>query len=701
TGVKYNSYRPLQMLSCMLDYSLWKLDVRGYHLSNILLHILATLSIYWLVNILYNDRFISLVTSSLFIVHPIHTEAISYISGRSDPLSLLFMLLCFVFYIKGVNVNKARFYILSLFSYALALLSRENSLILPILLLLYHYSFKKRIKPTQFLSILSLGLVYIVLRITLLKSILPHISSCNSVFDRLPGFFVAIASYLKLLLFPFNLHMEYAHQSFNFTNPKAILGAIILISLLVYAFRKKQTNQLAFFSISWFFITLLPVSNLYPINAYMAEHWLYLPSIGFFLLSAKSLGNMYKSRKLRMLTTALTIGILVFYAQLTIIQNIYWREPVAFYERALRYVSHSPKLYNNLGNVYCALNRKEEAIATYKKAIKVKPDNAGTYNNLGFLYNAMNKHNQAITSYKKAIEINPGFVQAYYNLGNAYYDMNNNEEAIASYKRAISINPDFADAYNNLGNVYRAIDKNKEAIEAYKKAIAINPDFAMAYYNLGNLYAAIDKHKEAIASYQKAIKKVIELKPDHAEAYYNLGVVYEAINQFNQAIAAYQKAIELNPEYAEAYYNLGVVYEAINQFNQAIAAYEKAVGINPDYAAAYYNLGNVYNAINRKEQAIASYKKAISANPGYTEAYNNLGVTYNNINQHNQAIASLKKAIEIDPQYAKAYFNQALAYEKAGHREQAIDSYNKFIQLSSSDHIAYVQYATERIRQLE
>ena len=633
TGVKYNSYRPLQMLSFMIDYSLWKLDVRGYHLSNILLHILVALNLYWLVNILYNHRFISLIASCLFVTHPIHTEAISYISGRSDPLALLFMLLCFIFYIKGLHTKRMGFCVLSLLTFTLALLSRENSLILPALLLLYHYSFKKRIRATQYLSMLSLGLIYIVLRLTVLKSILPDISSCNTVFERLPGFFVAITNYLRLLLFPLNLHMEYTHKSFNFTDPKAILGAIILFSLLLYAFRKKETNQLAFFSISWFFVALLPVSNLYPVNAYMAEHWMYLPSIGFFLLLAKSLGYIYKSKKTRMFTTALTIGLLVFYAYLTIRQNTYWREPVAFYERALKYVKHSPKLYNNLGNVYCTLNRKEEAIATYKKAIEVKSDNAGTYNNLGFLYNAMNKHNQAIASYQKAIEINPEFVQAYYNLGNAYYDINKNQEAMDSYQKAILINPDFVDVYNNLGNVYRAINQNEEAIKAYKKAIEINPDFAAAYYNLGNAYSAIGKHNQAIASYEKAITKARE--------------------------------------------------------------------VNPDYAEAYYNLGNVYNAINSKEQAITSYKKAISVNPGYTEAYNNLGVTYNNINKHLEAITSLDRAIEIDPWYTKAYFNKAIACEKVGRIEQAIDSYKRFIQLSSSDQTMYVQYATERIRQLE
>ncbi|GAF76422.1 unnamed protein product, partial [marine sediment metagenome] len=89
---KYYFYRPLQMITYMIDYSLWKLNVRGYHLTNTLLHILAALTIYWLINILFGDRPLSLFASLFFVAHPIHTEAVAYISGRADPLALLFML---------------------------------------------------------------------------------------------------------------------------------------------------------------------------------------------------------------------------------------------------------------------------------------------------------------------------------------------------------------------------------------------------------------------------------------------------------------------------------------------------------------------------------------------------------------------------------------------------------------------------------
>ena len=104
-GDSTNFYRPVQVFTYLIDYSLWKLNVIGYHMTNVLLHILVALSIYWLIQILFGDRILSLLTALFFVVHPIHTEAITYISGRADPLAALFILLCFIFYKKNWHIH--------------------------------------------------------------------------------------------------------------------------------------------------------------------------------------------------------------------------------------------------------------------------------------------------------------------------------------------------------------------------------------------------------------------------------------------------------------------------------------------------------------------------------------------------------------------------------------------------------------------
>lgn len=451
---EFGFYRPLQELTYTLDYALWKFNARGYHGTNVLLHVLAALALFWLISLFYHDVLLSLLTSLFFIVHPIHTEAVAYISGRADSLAAIFVLLCLVFYIKHLSSKSAITFILMVVSYIFALLARENSLILPVLLLLYHYSFKKSLEIKAFLSVLTVTFFYLFLRLTVLKFLLCEGAYTTTLLQRMPGFFEAVTHYLTLLLLPVNLHMEYGNKVFSWVDPKVIAGILMLSFLLFYVGRTRKSRGLVFISVSWFLLTLLPQANIYPINAYMAEHWLYLPSIGFFLIVAKALTQLCRVEKFRILAGLLIISSLVFYSCLTIRQNFCWSEPVAFYERTLRYAPESSKVQNNLANMYYHMGKKDEAIALYKKAIKNNPDYAEAVNNLGNIYKDMGKKEEAIALYRRALEIDPGYYEAYGNLGIVSYLMGKKEEAISLLKKAIELKPTFAEAYYNLSACY-------------------------------------------------------------------------------------------------------------------------------------------------------------------------------------------------------------------------------------------------------
>ncbi|OGW75633.1 MAG: hypothetical protein A2Z72_05900 [Omnitrophica bacterium RBG_13_46_9] len=531
--VKYPSYRPFQSVSYMVDYSLWGLNVFGYHLTNILLHIFAAMALYWLINIIYGDDLLSFFTGILFLTHPVHVEAVAYISGRADALALLFMLLCFIFYIKNIGSKKKIFYVIMLLSYMLALLSRENSLILPALVLLYHYAFRKKVGLKSFLPILAIAFLYIILRLMFLKPVSPDLASHTSVFMRIPCFFVAVTKYIRLMFLPFNLHMEYGNRIFNFTDPKAILGIFMSVSLLTYGFIKRKSGNPAFFSIYWFFIALLPVSHIYPIPmAYMAEHWLYVPSIGFFLLVGHGLRLLYRSEKLNVLALACALLIIAGYSFLTIRYSACWREPTAFYERTLRYAPGSIRTIGSLANEYCSVGKTEKAIPLYEEIIIHKPDNIVGYNNLGIAYIMAGRYEDAVALYKRAIAMSPAFANAYNNLGIAYSRLGKYEDAIAVHRRAITLKPNFADAYNNIGIAYGMLGNYEEAIAMYGKAIELNPNNAKIYINLGDAYGNIGRKKEAIAAYEKAI----EINPRYGPGYFNLSRFYFREKRYELAI---------------------------------------------------------------------------------------------------------------------------------------------------------------------
>jgi len=434
-----SAYRPLQNFTYLIDYHLWKLNPAGFHLTNILLHILTAIALFHFVNILYGDKLLSLLTGILFVVAPIHTEAVAYISGRADSLYALFILLGFIFYIKYLRAKDFIAYLLLLASYILALLSKEISLIFPVLLLLYHYSFRKKLKIQEYAPIVCVAFIYILLRIGVLRHSIVPISNETTFIQRVPGFFAAITDYVKLLIIPQNLHMEYGKGLFSFTHPKVIAGIVILLLLSGYALKKRNSNRIISFSIAWFFVTLAPVSNLYPINAYMAEHWLYLASMGFFLILAKFLSCLYDKKRLKIFTLLTMLVLVSSYSLLTVKQNSYWIDPLYFYNRTLQYAPQSERAYFNLGRLYSESNNFEEAIKSYMKVIEINPHYKEAYLNLGVIYHKIGESLKAIAFTKKAIELNPNYAEAYYNLCCFYHNEKKYEQAIRYCDRAAGL----------------------------------------------------------------------------------------------------------------------------------------------------------------------------------------------------------------------------------------------------------------------
>lgn len=459
-GRDYDFYRPFQLFTYKIDRIFWGTSPAGYHLTNIFLHIAAALAVFWLISTLYGDRLLSLLTAALFTVHPIHTGAVAYISGRADPLTAVFMLLAMIFYIKFTRSKETRLYVFMIISYILAILARENSIILPLLILLYHYSFRKKVNIKAFLTIFIISASYAILRLATLKA--PAASVLHSgalpLFDRIPLAFAAITNYIGLLLLPFGLHMEYADTALNAANTiKALAGIAISSSLLFYAYKRRPAS-IPFFSILWFFIALAPQLNIYPINAYMAEHWLYLPSIGFFLLVSRGLTLALRHEKMKMAAMFCAMALITFYTVLTIGQNSYWNNGLDMYKRTLGYSPNSYRVMNNLGNEYSKSGNRVKAANLFRKAIMLKPGYAYSYINLGNLYKYDRDYKRAMAYYKKALELEPDYAGTYYNIANVYAETGNNKQAESFYSEALRLDPGFLKAARNL-EVLRRQDK--------------------------------------------------------------------------------------------------------------------------------------------------------------------------------------------------------------------------------------------------
>ncbi|MCH7590596.1 hypothetical protein IIB34_06130 [PVC group bacterium] len=353
-------------MSYIWDYKIAGLDVRMYHATSVIVHILVGVSLFWLFYLVTERRGLSLVGALLYTVHPLHTEAVSYISGRADPLMALFMLWAFGLYIMSRKRTRPVLLILSYMCYVGALLSKEYALILPIFLILYHMSFHEKIPWKNLIGFFALGLLFLVVRSNLVESSHDPAFIPPSFLERIPGIFVAFVQYLKLIFWPVGLHMEYGGKYFDYSYGLMWVGLTVFIGFLTILKQSKKKNPLVFFGLSWFLIGLIPHSNIIPLNAYMAEHWLYVPLMGFVLAFVCVVDQF----KIPPLSKSIAGGVLIcLLGVLTCKQNQIWRTPVVLYEHTLKYSRDSSRIMNNLGVIYFKQGQKEKAIRLFENAI--------------------------------------------------------------------------------------------------------------------------------------------------------------------------------------------------------------------------------------------------------------------------------------------------------------------------------------------
>lgn len=488
---KGNFYRPIVALFFMLDYFLWKLEPLGYHITNTLLHIFNAILIYLIVQMLLRDSRVALICAILFVIHPIHVEAVAYIAGRADLIAVFFLLLSFYFYVKkdkDVGRSKSH-YRASIIFFTLALLSKELSLMLIFLFILYDYCFNngRRLsaviqkKIHTYLPFIAVIAVYFWIRTSVLD--LGHAAAQEPLYIRLLTTATIIIGYFRLMIFPTNLHMErMAPIKVTIFDPQVLFSIIFLVFLSVLIARSRRRSKTVFFASLWFFIALFPFCNIIPLNANMAEHWLYLPSIGFFLLAAIGMVKLldvkispFNTPIFKSFIIGLIILACTYYSFLTMRQNTTWKNAATFYKYTIPHSPHSFRIRVNLGNIYLERGQLEEAMKEHEAALEMKPDEYQIHTNLGVIYFRMNKLDKAVEKFSDAISIYPNDPYAHNNLGLVYQRMGESDKAIERYKKAIQVFPDYFDAHCNLAKTYSNKGMLLEAKAEWQEALRVNP----------------------------------------------------------------------------------------------------------------------------------------------------------------------------------------------------------------------------------
>ncbi|GIK84267.1 MAG: membrane protein [Patescibacteria group bacterium] len=476
-------YRPLTTLSFAFDHAIWGLNPFGFHLTNTLLHLGTGLFLFFYLRILRFSRITSLVISSIFLIHPLQTEAVVYANSRGDSmysfwamLSLLSYALLLIkkypkiiIYDLELTYGKIALFCTTIFGYAFAILSKEIGIatlgLLAISLLFVNIQNKKvsfktvlqktlenKLATVTVLTTILIACLYLFFRTSIIaipttqNQFFAGTSYGESMYVRLHTFTQAIWTYFGLIIVPYPLHMERTLAILEQPVSTYLIATIVLCISLgffsVLEYKKSKTIYIAFGTM-WFFSMLVPVSGIIPVNGFIYEHWLYLPIIGF-CIALYGLFNTVTPRKyidpLKNVLQGILILILFLYSILTIRQNYIWGDPIRFYNYTLQF-SQSARLHNNLAMAYAENGDYQNAIEQYTKAIALGDYYPQSHHNLGNTYLAIGEVELAKKEFSTAIRMNENFMPSYIPLIKIFLQEQSYENAITLVDKLIATSP--------------------------------------------------------------------------------------------------------------------------------------------------------------------------------------------------------------------------------------------------------------------
>ncbi len=683
-GVKsVGSYRPVRMVSYAIDYSLnekvWAklwgegrkepgLTPAGYHIGNWVYHLVNVLLVFLVAGRLAGSRRVGLVAAGLFALHPVHTDSVTYLSGRRDILFALFYLLGFYYFLRYRETGKGRWLWGTCAAYGLSLGSKEMGVTLPLLCLSYDAVKGCRWETAEGFTGYVTGLMRAV-KEAVARSWLFYgvgfVGACSYGYYKIvvksPSFqegyyggsalttFLTMGKivvyYLRLLVYPIRLNADYSYDAFPLSSslfdPATFLSFAALGVIGYAAVRLMARHAVAGFGVIWFFVTLLPVCHIIPHHELLAEHYLYVPSVGILLVAGMALEGM--ARRYGRLVWVCGAVVLVLFSLRIADRNRDWRDGLSLWGKTAVTAPRCARAHANLCGAYTAAGYLEDAVGACERAMAINPNQIEAHNNLGATFARKGSFDRAIAAYERAIELRPRYAKAHLNLGYAYFRSGKFDEALYEYSKVKSIRPRYPEVYNSSGAVYVEKGEYEKGINEYKQALELAPAYEEARYNLGIACLRSGRLDDAIGEFLKALA----LNPLYADAQLNLGVAYSRKNEPDKAIAAFKRTLELKPGYPEALYNLGVIYEMKGELEEAAEQYEQALAGNPNQFSSLSNLGNVYFRQGRIEEAIAAYKKALELKEDFAGTHNNLAMAYFKAGQHALAITHADRAQEL------------------------------------------------------
>jgi hypothetical protein len=442
-------YRPLTNLTYWIDSRLWGLRPGGFHLTSWLLHGGNTLLCFEVVRGVTGQAVPAAIAALLFAAHPIHSESVDMVQGRTDLLAALFVLLGLLAVRRALGAATSGGSVLAgagaLAAFAAALLCKETAATWPLLaagLIWADPAFRRRAGrwgPLLGGSLLLLA-GYLWLRQAVVGQAVP-IGTGSLDAERVGLAAVTLSAYLQLLVWPFDFTFVRTLPAVGSLGEPRVLGALgLAAALLAGLFVLARRHRQAALGAAWIAIPLLPVLNLFPIPGFtLAERYLYLPSLGFCLLAALPLDwALHESRRpaLRGGGLALLLALLLLFALTIQGRTAVWADPIRTFEAMAEASPASFFVQSKLGLEYQRAGRPEEAVTALRRARDLSPDNPVAWNNLGVALLATGRLPEARDCYRRAVALRPDYAKAHQNLAAVLAALGDTAGAQAALARA-------------------------------------------------------------------------------------------------------------------------------------------------------------------------------------------------------------------------------------------------------------------------
>ncbi len=570
--------RLLTVCTFTLNYQLYGLKPYGFHVFNVLIHMAVACSVWWFFRLLLVHSFqgsekeelrlhwLAFFGALLFALHPVQTQAVSYISQRFSSLSTLFYVLSVCFYLRTRQESrqhpKAVFIFFFIITFCMAILSKEESITLPVMIIVIElFFFQTKRLPSGFWLNAITGLIFFMIIFTwLFKSNIISLmtiqgSSESHDNDILTGptylltQIRVLMTFLRLIVWPYPQTIDYDYPlSAAFFDPRVIFGSLIIAGLLMTIVRAKKKTPLLSFGILWILITFS--ANLFPRANLLWEQKVYLISIGSILAFIVILNHViHSSRRLFIVVTTLTIilGISTFS------RNHVWRNDLTLWTDALAKAPLKSRILLNAATAYTKNGDIVRGLELFQRAKTLYPSDAFVARNLGAFYFNQGNFKASATEYERALYLDPGNLESLRYFALSCERMNAFEQAIAIYSRNISPENQQPEIYAWRAEVYIKMNQYEKAHHDLVTALTLAPKNIDALIALIKLCQAQKRYPQV----EGLLNAGIENNPDNEQLFLIRSLYYQSTGNKREALKAIRKAFALNPynpEVASFYY---------------------------------------------------------------------------------------------------------------------------------------------------